>query len=195
MKHARSSNIANLGFLLILFMQLVSNKYLKAFFISKCMATYRCVEKGRSIEGDSLRRISNGERKLSVVIPTYNEECISKLVDAIEDNLRKTSMKDNYEIIIVDDGSKDKTPAIMDELAKDRKRNVVALHRKGIRGLFSAVRDGISIANGKHILTMDADFSHPPEIIPKMLSHADKHDIVSGSRFVKGGKMEGGFIP
>ncbi len=76
----------------------------------------------------------------------------------------------------------------------DARGNVVALHRRGIRGLFSAVRDGIEISNGRLVLTMDADFSHPPEMISKMLKHAESNDIVSGSRFVKGGKMEGSFV-
>ena len=57
------------------------------------MATYRCVENGKSTEGEALRRVSKSERKLSIVIPTYNEESIGDLVDAIEDNLKKLGQK------------------------------------------------------------------------------------------------------
>jgi dolichol-phosphate mannosyltransferase len=138
----------------------------------------------KTLKLDKLKKIPRARREVSIILPTYNEEeNTEKLVRALE-----TELKDiDFEIIIVDDDSKDKTPEIMDKLAGER---IIALHRYGERGLLSAFLDGIFISNGKYIVTMDSDFSHPPEIITKMWEYRKDHDIVSGSRFVKGGDMK-----
>ncbi|MDP4039116.1 MAG: glycosyltransferase [Candidatus Pacearchaeota archaeon] len=157
------------------------------------MENYFCVGYRRKIKFDKIESKFGIERKISIVIPTYNEEeNLENIVEEIIKNLKKTKFKNSYEIVVVDDDSKDKTPKIMDELA--RRGNFVALHRFGKRGLFSAVMDGIKIANGKYVLIMDADFSHPPKLIPEFTKYAGKYDIVSGSRFVKGGGNEEPFV-
>ncbi len=154
------------------------------------MAKFTLVTKKSKKTATSLMEPARpGGLLISIIIPTYNEEGnIADLVRAIQENMRGANIKE-YEIIIVDDASKDKTPAIMGELVR-KNNNIIGLHREGKKGLFSAVCDGIFIASGEYVLTMDADFSHPPGLIPIMIEEREKYDIVSGSRFVKGGGMK-----
>lgn len=143
---------------------------------------------GRKVESSKLKKPFSVKQKLSIVIPTYNEaENIERIIKSIIVQLKKTDFKKDYEFVIVDDDSKDDTPRIIDFLSK--KYPVIAVHRIGLRGLFSAISDGIFVANGEYILTMDADFSHPPELIPEMLRQANKADIVYATRFSDGGGM------
>ena len=131
-------------------------------------------------------RIKNPE--ISVVLPTFNEEqLIEKLVNSLRTNLK------NYktEILIVDDNSKDQTPKIINRLGKSN--DIVAVHRLEERGLLSAFAEGFKNANGKIIIMMDADFSHPPELIPKLIKETKDYDITTGSRFMKNGGMEASF--
>lgn len=119
--------------------------------------------------------------KTSIIIPTYNESGnIEKLVNKINE------LVSDHEIIVVDDGSTDGTAEIIDRLD-----NVKPIHRKEKGGIFSALQAGIHQAQGDLILTMDADFSHPPEKLPEMIKWASKYDVVSGSRYIKGGDMNG----
>lgn len=152
------------------------------------MKDYICSGYKRRIESDKIRRFFNKKRKISVIIPTYNEEeNIKKITKAIEENIKKSKFKNSFEIIVVDDNSKDRTSEIIDELAK--KNNFIALHRYKQRGLLSAINDGVFIANGDFFLTLDADFSHPPDLIPEMIKDIDKYDGVIYSRYVAGGGM------
>lgn len=154
------------------------------------MKNYICLGYGKKYEFNEIKKPFKINKKLSVIIPTYNEEeNIEGIVNEVINNLRKTKFKNNYEIVVLDDDSKDKTPQIIDGLSK--KDNFIALHRYGKRGLFSAVNDGIAIANGEYVLTMDADFSHPPKIIPEMLCGVEKYDAVVASRYIKGGGVQG----
>ncbi len=125
---------------------------------------------------------------VSVILPTYNEERnIGRLIDAVSRALKGYK----FEIVVVDDSSVDRTPEIIDGYAK--KGSVVAVHRFGIKGIFSAILDGIKIANGKNVLIMDADFSHPPDKTAELMKYADNYDLVSGSRFSKGGGIKAPF--
>ncbi len=150
---------------------------------------YRCVCKARTCEFGVIRPCSSRKKFVSVILPTYNEE---GNIGRIVRELRKSFLIYDSEIVIVDDNSSDKTPEIMDLLAK--KDGVVALHRYGVRGIFSAIRDGIKISRGSVVVIMDADFSHPPQIVPKLLEFIDDYDIVSGSRFIKGSGIEAPFM-
>ena len=129
--------------------------------------------------------------KLSLVIPTYNEkENIQKLLAKL-----KTEFKDNRingEIIAVDDNSPDGTGKILEDLKK-KYNNLKVIHRKGKLGLSSAVLEGWKIAKGQILGVMDADLSHPPEKIKEMYRVIEKGeaDFVIGSRYVKGGEIEG----
>lgn len=147
--------------------------------------SYRC---GRiKYEGDSLKE-ARQSKDVSVIIPTFNEEKnLLQLVKALSSALQGF----DFEIVVVDDDSRDNTPQLMDTQAASGK--VVAIHRKGIRGIFSALRDGITVARGKFVVIMDADFSHPPEMVPVLLKECLHSDIVVGSRFLKGSGFKAPF--
>jgi len=130
-------------------------------------------------------------KKVSIIVPTYNErENISKLLNRIFSIFRKNKI--NGEVIIVDDNSPDGTGLLAKKLIK-KYRNLKVLHRKEKMGLSSAILDGLKIMNGKILGVMDADLSHPPEMIPLMLDimKNENADFVIGSRYVRGGKIKG----
>ena len=121
-------------------------------------------------------------------MPTYNErENLPLLVRRIGKSLKGVE----YEMLIVDDDSPDGTGKLADELAK-KSKNIKALHRKGKRGLASAVVHGLERARAPTICVMDADLQHPPEKIPKLLAEIDGGaDIAIASRYVKEGGVKG----
>src|SRR5207248_3205443 len=117
---------------------------------------------------------------------TYNEsESLPLLVERVADALSGAGI--DYELVVVDDNSPDGTGAVADSLAE--RFPVRVLHRAGKNGLASAVIAGIPLASGALVGVMDADLSHPPEIIPAMLKalEAPSVDLVIGSRYVPGG--------
>ena len=128
--------------------------------------------------------------KFSLVIPTYNErENISKLISGIKEQFNKNEIEG--EIIFVDDNSPDGTGEVLEELKKEN-QNLKVIHRKGKLGLSSAVIEGFKISEGDILGVMDADLSHPSEKISEMYKVITKEaDLVIGSRYVKGGKIEG----
>jgi dolichol-phosphate mannosyltransferase len=124
-----------------------------------------------------------------VVIPTYNEaENITSLIEKIQ------SLDGDFRIIIVDDNSPDGTADIVERSEKSN-GNVLVHRRPGKLGLGSAIRDGMKIAllfpECKHIVTMDADLSHDPQDIPRLLEATAEADLVQGSRYIKGGEIVG----
>jgi dolichol-phosphate mannosyltransferase len=134
-------------------------------------------------------------KSLSVIVPTYNE---SKNIVGILDSLRKhLPFGTDTEIIVVDDNSPDGTGNIVEEYAKNSKKenaqSVQIIHRKTERGLSSAILTGIKYAKGDAVVVMDSDFSHPPQTIPKMIEELQKSecDIVVASRYVNGGSVKG----
>jgi len=134
-------------------------------------------------------------KSLSVIVPTYNE---SKNIVGILDSLRKhLPIGIDTEIIVVDDNSPDGTGNIVEEYAKNSKKensqSVQIIHRKTERGLSSAILAGIKYAKGDSVVVMDSDFSHPPQTIPKMIEELQKSecDIVVASRYVNGGSVKG----
>lgn len=151
------------------------------------MTSYR-YKGDKSLLFEKIKKISGPKREISVILPTYNEEGnIENLVGKIKKELKGV----NFEIIIVDDDSIDGTSEIIDKIADNK---IIALHRHNKRGLLSALLDGIFISNGKYIIIMDSDFSHPPTKIKEFLRYKKKYDIVSGSRFAKGGEMKAPFF-
>ncbi|MBI2075705.1 MAG: polyprenol monophosphomannose synthase [Candidatus Aenigmarchaeota archaeon] len=121
---------------------------------------------------------------MSIVIPTYNEK------DNIEKLVKDIRRRMEAEIIIVDDDSPDGTGELADRLAK-RYKNIRVLHRTEKKGLGSAIIEGFKMSSGNVIGVMDADFSHPPALIKKMSEEFENGaDIVLGSRYTKGGRIE-----
>ena len=144
----------------------------------------------------------------SVVIPTYNEsENILRLITEIENNLPTSHFT---EIIIVDDNSPDGTGKLVEnyiqeqnaklENGRDNSSNsssknyrVKVVHRRAKNGLIPAILDGVKQSTGMNVLIMDADFSHPPKVIPKMMRELalNPNSIIIGSRFIEGGRVVG----
>lgn len=125
--------------------------------------------------------------KAIVVIPTYNEsENVKKITAAV---LKQSKQ---VKILFVDDSSPDGTGHIEDALSKKYPGRIHVLHRRqrgrGTAGI-AGFRKAISL-KPDFIIEMDADFSHNPDYIPKLLFFANKgYDVVIGSRFVPGGKI------
>lgn len=123
--------------------------------------------------------------KSLIVIPTYNEiENLKPLLDAVF----KVTPQDLH-ILIVDDGSPDGTGKLADTLAAENPR-VHVLHRQGKQGLGTAYVAGFrwGLKEGfEAIIEMDADFSHNPKYLPRMLEVLETHDVAIGSRYVEGG--------
>ena len=117
------------------------------------------------------------QKKISIVIPSFNEEGnIYIIVKALHEVLQK--LKYDYELIFVDDGSKDKTLANLHELSKtDSKLFYVELSRNF--GHQNALMAGLDMATGDCLITMDGDMQHPPELIPQLLSKWEEgYDVV-----------------
>ncbi|HLC56216.1 MAG TPA: glycosyltransferase family 2 protein [Candidatus Nanoarchaeia archaeon] len=129
--------------------------------------------------------------KLSLVIPTYNEkENIEKIVKRILEEFKENKI--NAEIIIVDDNSPDGTGKILKSL-KEKHKNIKVINRKEKTGLSSAVLEGWKISDGEVLGVIDADLSHPPGKIKELFwaIESGEADFTVGSRYVKGGKIEG----
>lgn len=124
-----------------------------------------------------------------IVIPTYNESAnIKKLLGCL------FVVCPQIKILVVDDNSPDKTAGLVESLMK-KYSNLHLLRRAGKLGLGSAYRDGFRYALARQaevIGEMDADFSHKPEDLLKLLSAIEAGaDVVIGSRKVKGGQIIG----
>ncbi len=124
--------------------------------------------------------------RVSVIVPTYNErENLEELFDRISKALNGY----DFEIVIVDDDSPDKTWEKAQVLAE--KYPVKVIRRQREKGLSSAVIKGFKEADGDVFVVMDADLQHPPEVIPKLLEAIERGaEIAIASRYVKGGKVK-----
>jgi len=122
-----------------------------------------------------------------VVLPTYNEaENISRLVPEL------MALPVDLNVVVVDDNSPDDTGQLAEDLAVRYPQRMFVMHRSAKLGLGTAYLTGYKCAFGMgadFILTMDADFSHPPKDIPAMVARAAQADVVIGSRYVAGGAM------
>ena len=128
-----------------------------------------------------------------LVVPTFNEaENIELLIDDARAVLNAAT-PGSFRILIVDDSSPDGTGAIADRLA-ERHDDVHVLHRSEREGLGPAYLAGFRIAleaGATRVLEMDADFSHDPADLPRLLAAVDAGaDLALGSRYVDGGRVE-----
>ncbi|MBE7188304.1 polyprenol monophosphomannose synthase [Jatrophihabitans endophyticus] len=124
--------------------------------------------------------------RVLVVVPTYNER---ENIERITERLRAAAP--DVDLLVVDDGSPDGTGKVADELAADDP-HVHVLHRTEKAGLGPAYIAGFDwgIAAGYDVLVeMDADGSHPPEQLPRLLAALHRADVVLGSRYVPGGAV------
>ena len=123
-----------------------------------------------------------------VVLPTYNE---AENLEAITERIL-AQIGPGDRILVVDDNSPDGTGTIADRLAADEPR-IEVLHRPGKGGLGPAYLAGFARAldgGAGLILEMDADFSHDPADLPRLIAATERADLAIGSRYVKGGGVE-----
>jgi dolichol-phosphate mannosyltransferase len=122
-----------------------------------------------------------------VVLPTYNEaENVTRMLRAIN------AVAAGLQILVVDDDSSDGTGKLVEDVAQSCVK-VHLLQHKGERGLGTAYLAGFrrAIASGAEaVLTMDCDFSHDPAVIPALIEQLPAADLVIGSRYVPGGRIE-----
>jgi dolichol-phosphate mannosyltransferase len=123
-----------------------------------------------------------------LLLPTYNEaENIEPLVRAVLPQLEAAGLP--HTILIVDDDSPDGTGRIADRLASEL-ASVRVLHRERKEGLGRAYLEGFGVAldgGADLVLEMDADFSHDPADLPRLIAASEAADLVLGSRYVPGG--------
>jgi polyisoprenyl-phosphate glycosyltransferase len=122
---------------------------------------------------------------LSVVAPVLNEE---EIVETFYRRVRDAIPEVEFELVLVDDGSKDATPRILDELAsQDSRVHVVHLSRNF--GYQAAVTAGLDHAGGDAVVTIDADLQDPPELIPELLQRwREGSDVVYAVRTARKGE-------
>ena len=128
--------------------------------------------------------------RLLVSLATYNEvECLRPMVEEIR------LFAPHASILIIDDNSPDGTGRLADEL-QAAIPDLHVLHRSGKLGLGTAMLEAIKYAveqDYDYFLNLDADGSHPPRFIPALLAGMNDHDVMIGSRYIKGGGVEGEF--
>ena len=122
--------------------------------------------------------------KAVVCLPTYNErENLERMLDALADK--------GVSVLVIDDNSPDGTGELADRLAAGHS-HVEVLHRPRMEGLGPAYLAGFrrALAEGAElVLEMDADFSHDPADVPRLVAAASDADLVLGSRYVEGGAV------
>ncbi|MEQ4512324.1 undecaprenyl-phosphate 4-deoxy-4-formamido-L-arabinose transferase [Dickeya zeae] len=120
--------------------------------------------------------------KVSVVIPVFNEQ------ESLPELIRRTTtaceqLSQDYEILLVDDGSSDNSAAMLTEAAQAPGSHVVAVILNRNYGQHSAIMAGFSHVSGDLIITLDADLQNPPEEIPRLVSTAEQgYDVVGTIR-------------
>lgn len=122
-----------------------------------------------------------------VVIPTYNEAANLERLAA------ELLSQDGCSLLVVDDNSPDGTGALADELGQRFAGRVAVLHRPGKQGLGTAYVAGFREALRSEcdvVVQMDADFSHNPADVPRLVAACEQADVAIGSRYVAGGGAE-----
>jgi glycosyltransferase involved in cell wall biosynthesis len=123
--------------------------------------------------------------ELAVIIPTFNEAENSRIIIP----QIHAALKTNYTVVIVDDNSPDGTQTVVQELAKTYPVKLISRPQKS--GLASAVIEGMKSVAADAYIIMDADLSHPPEMLPELRGQIEIHDLAVASRYVKGGSISG----
>ncbi len=134
-----------------------------------------------NVEIDSRSAIEGASPRISIVIPLYNEEeSIPALWEALDQAI--ANYAEPAEVIIVDDGSKDRSFALLSEIAARDPRFTIIRFRRNF-GQTAGFAAGFAQARGDVVITMDADLQNDPMDIPKLMAKIDEgYDIVSGWR-------------
>ena len=134
------------------------------------------------------------DHKVYVVLPVYDEaECIEELLGRIDAALRDADLA--YQVVLIDDGSRDATPEIVERCA--RSLPILVRRHPANAGLGATIRDGLMLAaelagEGDVIVTLDADGTQPPDLIPSMCERVRAGcDVVVASRYQPGAQVVG----
>ena len=131
-------------------------------------------------------------RKVLVFTATFNEvENIKFFLDKI------TTIKYNFDILIVDDNSPDNTWSIIEQYKSHSTKKINLIKRAKKEGLNTAHKLGFNYAKENNydlFITLDADLSHDPMVIPELIKHLETNSFVIGSRYMPGGKNEMSFF-
>jgi dolichol-phosphate mannosyltransferase len=125
---------------------------------------------------------------VSIVIPTYNEaeniaDLLKRTIQVLDDAVLE------YEILVVDDASLDNTAEIAEKILTGKGKVIRRI--SNTKSLSLSILDGTKQAQGNIIVVMDADASHPPELIPRFIETLQEgYELVIGSRYIKGGGTE-----
>jgi undecaprenyl-phosphate 4-deoxy-4-formamido-L-arabinose transferase len=122
---------------------------------------------------------------VSVVIPVYNEE---ESLPALFERLFPVmnSLEGNWEVLFVNDGSRDRSLALMLDCVDRHRGSVRVVDFNGNFGQHMAIMAGFSLSRGATVITMDADLQNPPEEIPRLLEEIEKgHDVVGTIRSMR----------
>ena len=139
---------------------------------------------------ESADSISSPAELISIVVPTYREaQNLEPLITEIAQAMHAASLR--YEVILVDDDSRDGSEDVVARLAAEG-HPVRIITRVSERGLSSAVIRGFHESKGTCLVCMDADLSHPPEAVPRLVKalRETEIDFVIGSRYVPGGSTD-----
>ena len=131
------------------------------------------------------------KKELSIILPTLNEyENLKVLVPELEKILVEEKL-DNYEIIIVDDGSIDNTVGLINNFNKTNS-NIKIISRSSNPSLPLSIWEGIDVAICKNVMWLDADGSmHNKAVKELVISYFENQKVIIGSRFVEGGGYKG----
>ncbi|MCW5918002.1 MAG: glycosyltransferase family 2 protein, partial [Ferruginibacter sp.] len=133
----------------------------------------------------------NDKTFVSIVIPCFNEEAIlAGNLDVIIDYMKERENKYRYEIVIINDGSKDRTGEIADQYA-EKYDFIRAIHHPVNLNLGHAMQSGFRHSKGDVIVVLDVDLSYGVEYIEQMVDKLNESaaDIVIASPYMKGGKV------
>ncbi|RMG54410.1 MAG: glycosyltransferase [Gammaproteobacteria bacterium] len=120
--------------------------------------------------------------QISVVIPVYNEEAV---LPALFERLYPVldALGRSYEVILVDDGSRDRSPALLRAQFERRPDVTRVVYLQNNFGQHAAILAGFKVSRGEYVITLDADLQNPPEEIPKLVEQLDQgHDYVGTIR-------------
>ena len=133
------------------------------------------------VRADVSKPQSGAAPRISVVLPVFDEaETVRVLIPEIVETLSQRGAR--FEIVAVDDGSTDETPAVLQELVRRHPRHVRAARHLTNRGNGAALRTGIRLAEGEVVVCMDADGQHSPADILQLVDHIPPYDLVIGAR-------------
>ena len=134
-------------------------------------------------------------KKLSIIVPCYNEEEVLPLfyaeITRVMDEMKRTYAELTFELLFIDDGSRDKTLTQLRELAtKDQRVRYISFSRNFGKeaGMFA----GLENATGDFVVVMDADLQHPPSFLPEMYSYVrdGEYDCATTRRVSRKGESK-----